>query len=99
VQESLTNVSRHAEASEVTIRLHYADDLIRLTVQDNGKGFDPHAANRRGSFGLLGMRERVLALNGRFDIASGSTGTTITIDVPATVDAALSAANQTNLVE
>lgn len=99
VQESLTNVSRHAEASEVTIRLHYADDLIRLTVQDNGKGFDPHATNRRGSFGLLGMRERVLALNGRFDIASGSTGTTITIDVPATVDAALSAANQTNLVE
>lgn len=87
VQESLTNVSRHAEASKVNVRLHYAEDLVRLTVQDNGKGFDPHTRSRQGSFGLLGMRERVLALRGRFSIASGSQGTSITIDVPLSAEA------------
>jgi PAS domain S-box-containing protein len=87
VQESLTNVSRHAQATHVDIRLHYAPRLISVTVHDNGRGFSTQTGSRNGGFGLLGMRERMLALHGRFQIESGSTGTTVAIEVPAAPEA------------
>ncbi|PIV71864.1 MAG: hypothetical protein COW56_12500 [Rhodocyclales bacterium CG17_big_fil_post_rev_8_21_14_2_50_68_7] len=71
VQEALTNVVRHAGASEVTVRIDECDDDgggIRLSVEDDGRGFA--AASERKSFGLLGMRERVGVLGGRLDIDS-----------------------------
>jgi two-component system sensor histidine kinase UhpB len=82
VQESLTNVVRHARADRVRISLHTEDDQLRLLIEDNGIGFQPDI-HRPRSFGLLGMRERVLALSGRFSIDSWpGAGTVITALIP-----------------
>lgn len=82
VQESLTNVTRHAEASEVEIRLHYQQQELLLAVVDNGKGFDITVISSK-SFGLMGMRERVMMFGGKFDISSvPGQGTTIIISIP-----------------
>jgi len=68
VQEALTNVARHAGASETIVDIAEKDDGIQLSVADNGCGFD--VANRTKRFGLLGMRERVKILGGSLDIDS-----------------------------
>lgn len=68
VQETLTNVARHAGASEVTVRIDAVDDGIRLTIQDNGRGISD--AKDKKTFGLLGMRERIAMLGGRLEIHS-----------------------------
>lgn len=68
IQEALTNVARHADASEISVRIDETDDGIRLTIQDNGRGFS--GANDKKTFGLLGMRERVTILGGSLDIDS-----------------------------
>jgi signal transduction histidine kinase len=83
VQESLTNVARHAGASAVTISLDVAHDRLQLSIRDNGRGFDPAAIENTRSFGLLGMRERMLGLGGALivDSATGK-GTTVTIYLP-----------------
>ena len=67
-QEALTNVARHAGASEVEARLADADGASVLQVQDNGKGIDPAASNAAGSLGLLGMRERAELLDGNLTV-------------------------------
>jgi len=82
LQESLTNVIRHAKASLVVVDLHQERDRLVMKIADNGIGIQPgpHAGN---SFGLVGMEERVLALNGEFDIAGvPGKGTTITVHIP-----------------
>jgi len=82
VQEALSNVSRHAGAKQVFIALEQRGSDCLLEVRDDGKGFDP-AAIRGPSFGLAGMRERVLMLGG--EISVGSTrgnGTTIRVRFP-----------------
>jgi PAS domain S-box-containing protein len=68
VQEALTNVARHAAASEVAVSVEETDTGINLTVTDNGRGIS--AANGKKTFGLLGMRERITILGGTFDIDS-----------------------------
>jgi PAS domain S-box-containing protein len=68
VQEALTNIARHAEASEASVRIEETDDGIRLEVQDNGRGFA--AASDKKTFGLLGMRERATMLGGILEIDS-----------------------------
>ncbi|MDP1611692.1 MAG: PAS domain S-box protein [Sulfuritalea sp.] len=68
VQETLTNVARHAGASDVTVRIDEVDDGIRLTIQDNGRGISD--AKDKKTFGLLGMRERIAMLGGRLEIES-----------------------------
>jgi signal transduction histidine kinase len=70
VQESLTNIMRHAQAKNVRISLSRGDDSYLLVIQDDGKGFDPCARPKIGSFGLLGIQERVLMLGGEFSIES-----------------------------
>ena len=82
VQESLTNVTRHAEASQVDIGLSLEAEHIRLEIADNGKGFDPSQVGGN-SFGLLGMGERLEALGGklRIDSAPGR-GTRLHITIP-----------------
>lgn len=83
VQESLTNVSRHAGAKEVDISLHCDKRQLHLQVRDNGRGFDPAVVREKKGFGLLGMRERVLALGGRLHIDSAlGQGTIMMIDLP-----------------
>ncbi len=83
VQESLTNVTRHANASLVEITLsRSADDLI-VEVRDNGKGFDSEKAPKKKSFGLLGMRERAAVLGGSIDITSArGQGTVVNVRIP-----------------
>jgi PAS domain S-box-containing protein len=71
VQESLTNIGRHADASEVCITLDRKDDQYILEVRDNGQGFDP-AIRKNKSFGLIGIRERALMLGGEVDISSAA---------------------------
>lgn len=82
VQESLTNIARHAQASEVTISLHYGSRLL-LQVKDNGCGFDPTVVRKLLGLGLFGMRERILSIGGtlRIDSESGI-GTTLAIELP-----------------
>lgn len=82
VQESLTNIVRHAQASQVQVSLGVADGELRLLVRDNGVGFDVDT-HRPSSFGLLGMRERVLALNGGFQVDSQpGAGTSVIVSIP-----------------
>ncbi|MCW5633026.1 MAG: PAS domain S-box protein [Rubrivivax sp.] len=83
MQESLTNVARHAQARRVDVRLERADGEARLVVSDDGVGFDPQARAKPRSFGLRGMRERVLLLGGRMEMQSGAgAGTTLTVRLP-----------------
>lgn len=64
VQEALTNIGRHAQASQAHIELHRQGAELLLSVQDDGIGFPSDASGRKDAFGLLGMRERALMLGG-----------------------------------
>ncbi len=68
IQEALTNIYKHSAATRVQLQLHEKEDLLVITVSDNGKGFDPNQ-NKTG-FGLQGMRERAAALDGQFHLIS-----------------------------
>ena len=90
-QESLTNVSRHAAASEVTVELTSNTETIALEISDNGRGFDMAHLPPDASFGLLGMSERAHALGATLRIRSApNAGTTISVMISqqpeATVD-------------
>lgn len=87
IQEALTNVSRHSGAGEVVIEIERsapaagAAGRLRVSVRDNGRGFDP-ATMRRG-LGLLGMRERAEALGGEFEFSSSpGHGVMLQFDLP-----------------
>jgi signal transduction histidine kinase len=89
VQESLTNVARHAEASCVEVSLFRSTDHLSaahliVEVRDNGRGFDPGGPANKKSFGLIGMRERAAVLGGNIDIVSGEEkqGTVISLRLP-----------------
>lgn len=82
VQESLTNVARHAQASKVTISLQHGEWLL-LRVGDNGCGFDPSVVGKLPGLGLFGMRERIQSLGGTLKIDSEfGIGTTLAIELP-----------------
>jgi len=82
-QESLTNVARHAEASEVRSSLDLAGHELALSITDNGKGFDPAAIGHKKTLGLLGMKERTVMMGGSYTIKSQpGKGTTVCISVP-----------------
>jgi len=82
VQESLTNVARHARASTVLVSLACTDRTFTVSIRDDGCGFAPCAVEEEG-FGVLGMRERVLALDGVFAIESSpGAGTRVSIELP-----------------
>ena len=70
VQEALTNIARHANATEVRIALQQAGGELRLTVQDNGVGFSAESMYREGSHGLMGIRERAYMLGGELEIGN-----------------------------
>ncbi len=82
-QEAMTNIIRHSQATSVEVRVWLEGDELTLTIHDNGIGIDSGANLKPDSFGLIGMRERALLLNGAFDIRGGSNeGTTIVVRVP-----------------
>ena len=83
VQELLTNVARHAEASSVDITLARHTDNLHVEVRDNGKGFDPAVTAGNKSYGLLGVRERAIAMGGDIEVVSApQQGTAVTIRMP-----------------
>ncbi|OGB26665.1 MAG: hypothetical protein A3I66_03745 [Burkholderiales bacterium RIFCSPLOWO2_02_FULL_57_36] len=83
LQESLANVIRHANATEVRVDLYDDGSNLVMKITDNGIGIDPDDRNKADSFGLVGIEERVLALGGKFRIDSApALGTTLTIFIP-----------------
>ncbi len=81
-QETLTNITRHAEATEVKISLSLTENEVTLTVQDNGKGILKEQIENHKSFGLLGMEERAKLFNGNFKIFASNPGTTVFVSIP-----------------
>ncbi len=83
VQEALNNVAKHARATRVMIDINVHDEFMTLCITDNGIGMVASASQKAGSFGLIGIRERVLTLKGKVRIESTlGTGTAIHIMVP-----------------
>jgi signal transduction histidine kinase len=90
LQESLNNVARHARASKVRIDLQQHDEMLTMTIRDNGVGMLPGSRNRHGSFGLVGIEERAGILGGSFSISSGvDCGTTVVVTIPVGVMASV----------
>jgi len=82
-QEALANVGRHAHASEASVALEAAGNHVRLSVSDDGPGFDTRAAASKGGQGIVGMRERARALGGGLRIESrAGRGTRVVVRVP-----------------
>jgi two-component system NarL family sensor kinase len=81
-QEALTNIVRHARAQHLAVRLEITSQRVRLTIEDDGQGFDVEHIPR-GRYGLLGLRERVKLLNGDLTIESDAgAGTRIEVAIP-----------------
>ena len=87
-QTALNNALQHANATQIQVILEFRDDRTKLTIADDGSGFEPLAEAdlvREGHFGLIGMRERAQLLGADFSISSTARkGTTIKVDVPHT---------------
>jgi signal transduction histidine kinase len=83
VQEGVTNIVRHAGARSVTLRLTLDADAWRITLSDDGSGFDETVPSFRWSHGVAGMRQRVRALGGQLEIRSApGAGTTLLVTIP-----------------
>jgi signal transduction histidine kinase len=81
IQESLTNISKHSAARQVSVDLQEHHNTLHLQIADDGQGFDPDQ-NTTG-FGIQGMRERTIALGGQFSISSQlGQGCRITVSIP-----------------
>jgi PAS domain S-box-containing protein len=88
MQEALTNIGKHARGvTSVSVVIDRIDSELRLTIEDNGSGFEagatgPQGARRSGGLGLAGMRERLALVGGYFEIESSSNGSTIFARIP-----------------
>jgi signal transduction histidine kinase len=85
IQEALTNVARHAEASLCRVEISQVDSSLRIRIEDNGKGFDPAATSPAVSrgLGLVSVRERVARLGGTLSVESKvGAGTRLLVDLP-----------------
>jgi signal transduction histidine kinase len=87
VQEALTNIAKHADASAVSVLLECRDDSVRIIVEDDGRGFDARAVFESGDadrrLGLHGMHERALLLGGNLTVESApGRGTTVFANIP-----------------
>ena len=84
VQEALSNVVKHAGADRISIVLTRKDGAVVIVIEDDGRGFDPTAVSEE-NLGLIGMRERVGLLGGRFNVESApGAGTTLVAEIPVT---------------
>jgi two-component system sensor histidine kinase DegS len=84
IQELIGNASRHSQATMVKVHLDIADEIVRVSVDDNGKGFDPEIVGHGSSLGLRLIRERAEMLGGTFEIDSAAgKGARIGFSVPA----------------
>jgi len=82
-QEMLGNAMRHSQGSEIKIQLEMPEHAVKLSIEDNGKGFDPHIIEDVKKMGLRLIKERVEILKGQFDIDSTpGRGARVFITVP-----------------
>ncbi|MDQ6844078.1 MAG: ATP-binding protein, partial [Bacteroidota bacterium] len=82
-QEAFTNITRYAHANEVLVAIQVPDGKIMAVVKDDGTGFNVASVQNNKSFGILGMKERVLSLGGQFELISEpGKGTKITVELP-----------------
>jgi signal transduction histidine kinase len=86
-QEALTNVSKHARASRVSVDLSLAHGVLSLEVSDNGCGLSEEDLAKAKSFGIRGLRERAGTVGGWVDLSSSPTGTTLILSIPLEPDA------------
>lgn len=95
VQESLTNVARHAEATQAIVHIYQLGSTLVLSIQDNGKGISDTALNQKDTLGLLGMKERAKMLGGSAEINRQlEGGTEVKISLPLVAKAKLSGENR-----
>ncbi|WP_230538628.1 sensor histidine kinase [Janthinobacterium sp. FW305-129] len=88
LQESLSNISQHANASRVQVKLEKCRDTVSMSVSDNGVGAAIDGRNKQGSFGLVGIEERIKLLGGTFYIESSpGAGMSVHVSVPLGADA------------
>ncbi len=81
--EALTNALKHARANVIRVELFFEPGEVRLSVRDDGQGFDPHLAEAAEGFGLKGIHERVADLGGQLTVASGpGQGTEVVVVIP-----------------
>lgn len=82
-REALTNIERHSQAARVNMNLFWEQDCLRVSVEDDGAGFNPAAVDDRRHYGLMIMRERAESVGGELHIDSAvGQGATITLNVP-----------------
>lgn len=81
-QEALTNVSKHAQATQVSIDLSMAGGVLSLEISDNGVGLGAEDLAKARSFGIRGLHERARTVSGWVDLSSSPTGTTLILSVP-----------------
>jgi len=82
-QETLNNIAKHAEASEVKVEIKEEDGNFHLIIEDNGIGFNPNGESKARSFGILGMTERAMMMDGTLTVRSDpGKGTTLHLIVP-----------------
>ncbi len=87
VQESTGNIARHAEATAVSVGVHFGESMLELVIKDNGRGFEPAELDEHAGehLGVVGMRERARLLGGRLDLSSSvDGGTTVWASIPIT---------------
>ncbi|MDI6695640.1 MAG: histidine kinase [Anaerolineales bacterium] len=83
IQELLNNVGRHSNASSVKVQIDLGEGLVKVTVDDDGKGFDPRTLDEKGGMGLKVIRDRVDMLGGVMDVDSVvGQGTRVTFQLP-----------------
>jgi signal transduction histidine kinase len=82
VQEALTNVSKHAQATHVVVDLSMTGGVLSLEVSDNGRGLAPVDLQKASSFGVRGLHERAATVGGWVELSSGPAGTTLILMVP-----------------
>jgi DNA-binding NarL/FixJ family response regulator/signal transduction histidine kinase len=93
IQEGITNIHKHAQATRVQLVLTLQEEWLQLLLKDNGRGFDPDTSAGEGHFGLQIMRERAESVNGRLAIISTpGQGTQIQIQVPCLIQSQATAA-------
>jgi two-component system, NarL family, sensor kinase len=83
-QEAMANIEKHAEAKQVHLQLDFANSTLKLSIRDDGKGFDINEASRqsRSGLGLMNMRERVEMLKGQYALESSDDGTSLQVEIP-----------------
>lgn len=81
-QEALTNVSKHAQASKVTVDLSLSHGVLSVEIVDNGRGLSEGTLAKARSFGIRGLHERAGTVGGWIDLSSSAAGTTLILSVP-----------------